>query len=43
MMKPYVIDRIVDSKTGKVAEQHRPQEVGEPITEDTAKKGAAIT
>ncbi|WP_446715506.1 penicillin-binding transpeptidase domain-containing protein [Bacillus sp. OTU530] len=38
MMKPYVIDRIVDSETGKVAEQHRPQEVGEPITEDTAKK-----
>lgn len=38
MMKPYVIDRIVDSETGKVAEQHRPQMVGEPITEDTAKR-----
>lgn len=38
MMQPYVIDRIVDSSTGEVIEQHEPQEKGQPISADTAKQ-----
>ncbi|MFC4183083.1 penicillin-binding protein [Saccharococcus thermophilus] len=38
MMKPYVIDRIVDPDTGKVIMKHEPEVVGQPITEDTAHK-----
>ena len=38
MMQPYVIDRIVDSSTGKVIEQHEPIEKGQPISADTAKQ-----
>ena len=38
MMQPYVIDRIVDSSTGKVIEKHEPIEKGQPITADTAKQ-----
>lgn len=38
MMQPYVIDRIVDSSTGEVIEQHEPKEKGQPISADTAKQ-----
>lgn len=38
MMQPYVIDRIVDSSTGKVIEQHEPLEKGQPISAATAKQ-----
>jgi penicillin-binding protein 2B len=38
MMKPYVVDRIVDPDTGKVIVKHEPEVVGQPITEDTANK-----
>ncbi|KOS69577.1 penicillin-binding protein [Lysinibacillus contaminans] len=38
MMQPYVIDRIVDSSTGDVIEQHEPIEKGQPISADTAKQ-----
>ncbi|WP_010649477.1 penicillin-binding transpeptidase domain-containing protein [Oceanobacillus massiliensis] len=36
MLKPYVIDKIVDSTTGKVIEQKSPSVVGEPISEETS-------
>lgn len=38
MMKPYVVDRIVDPDTNKVMMQHHPEVVGEPITKETAQK-----
>lgn len=38
MMKPYVVDRIVDPDTKKVVVQHKPEVVGEPITKETAQK-----
>ncbi|ANB59949.1 penicillin-binding protein [Anoxybacteroides amylolyticum] len=38
MMKPYVVDRIVDPDTNKVIVQHHPEVVGEPITKETAQK-----
>ncbi|WP_096199254.1 penicillin-binding protein [Bacillus sp. FJAT-45350] len=38
MMKPYVIDRVVNTETGTVIEQNNPEEVGTPISEDTAKE-----
>ncbi|WP_082245962.1 penicillin-binding protein [Bacillus gaemokensis] len=36
MMKPYTIDRIVDPITDKVKLQHKPEEVGKPISKETA-------
>lgn len=36
MMKPYVIDRIVDSQTQEVLEQFSPTVVGQPISEATS-------
>ncbi|MDM5189621.1 penicillin-binding transpeptidase domain-containing protein [Bacillus sp. DX4.1] len=36
MMKPYTIDRIVDPINNKVTLQHKPEEVGQPITKETA-------
>ncbi|PGY04241.1 dihydropteridine reductase [Bacillus cereus] len=36
MMKPYAIDRIVDPITNKVDLQHKPEEVGQPVTKETA-------
>lgn len=36
MMKPYVIDRVVDSTSGEILEQHEPEAVGKPISENTA-------
>ncbi|WP_233201331.1 penicillin-binding protein [Sporosarcina sp. P13] len=38
MMKPYVIDQIIDPNTNKVLENHEPEESGKPISEETAKK-----
>jgi penicillin-binding protein 2B len=38
MMQPYVIDKIVDSSTGKVIEEHKPKEKGKPISASTAKQ-----
>ncbi|WP_223552786.1 penicillin-binding protein [Lysinibacillus sphaericus] len=38
MMQPYVIDRIVDSSTGKTIQNHEPVEKGQPIKADTAKQ-----
>ncbi|WP_216830878.1 penicillin-binding protein [Alkalihalobacterium elongatum] len=38
MMKPYVIDRVVDHDTGKVIEKNEPTSVGQPISEATAKQ-----
>ncbi|MED3646123.1 penicillin-binding protein [Halalkalibacterium halodurans] len=38
MMKPYVVDRIVDSETGKVIAEKEPEVVGEPISKETAKE-----
>jgi penicillin-binding protein 2B len=36
MMKPYVIDRIVNSETNEMIEKNEPEVVGEPISKETA-------
>lgn len=38
MMRPYVIDKIIDPNTGKVLENHEPEQSGSPISAETAKK-----
>jgi penicillin-binding protein 2B len=38
MMRPYIIDRIVDSNTGEVVEKTEPDMVGQPISSSTAKQ-----
>lgn len=38
MMKPYIINKIVDPKTGEVIENTEPKLVGEPISSQTANK-----
>ncbi|PID00083.1 penicillin-binding protein [Sporosarcina sp. P29] len=38
MMKPYVIDQIIDPNTNKVLENHEPEENGTPISAATAKE-----
>ncbi|MCM3637961.1 penicillin-binding protein [Sporosarcina luteola] len=38
MMKPYVIDQIVDPNTGKVVEEHKEEERKSPISSETAKR-----
>ncbi|OLO40791.1 penicillin-binding protein [Alkalihalophilus pseudofirmus] len=38
IMKPYVIDRIVDGETGKVIQKNEPTLVNQPISEATAKQ-----
>ncbi|WP_445613912.1 penicillin-binding protein [Geobacillus sp. YF-1] len=38
MMKPYVIEKVVDPDSGKVLLDHEPTVVGEPITAETARK-----
>lgn len=38
MMKPHVIDRIVNSKTGETVKENKPEVVGEPISPETAKQ-----
>jgi len=37
MMKPYIVDKIVDSNKKEVTYQHEPTVVGKPITPETAK------
>lgn len=36
MLRPYVIDKIVDADSNEVIEENEPEEVGEPISESTA-------
>ncbi|MGG0237530.1 penicillin-binding protein [Bacillus rhizoplanae] len=36
MMKPYVVDKIVDPADNKVVEDHKPEVVEEPVTKETA-------
>lgn len=36
MMKPYVVDRVVDPIDNTVKMQHQPEEVGQPVTKETA-------
>lgn len=38
MMKPYVINKIVDPNTGKVLKNNKPEAVGQPISAETAKE-----
>lgn len=38
MMKPYVIDKIVDPNTGEVVEDHKAEERKSPISAETAKQ-----
>ncbi|OZI12381.1 penicillin-binding protein [Bacillaceae bacterium SAS-127] len=38
MMKPYVIDQIVDDQSKEVVVDHKPKVVGEPISKETAKQ-----
>ncbi|WP_232321214.1 penicillin-binding protein [Sporosarcina ureae] len=38
MMKPYVIDQIIDPNTNEVLENHEPEESGTPISAATAKE-----
>ncbi|WP_414627706.1 penicillin-binding transpeptidase domain-containing protein [Alkalihalophilus pseudofirmus] len=38
MMKPYVVDRIVDSETQEVIEQKKPEVVGNPISKETSEQ-----
>lgn len=38
MMQPYVIDQIVDPSTGKIIQNHKPIEKGQPVSADTAKQ-----
>lgn len=36
MMRPFVIEKIIDETTGKVVEQHKPKQVGQPISKESA-------
>ncbi len=36
MMKPYTIDKIVNPITREVKLEHKPEEVGKPVTKETA-------
>lgn len=38
MMKPYVVDEIVNPNNGKIVEQHEPEETGTPISPETAEQ-----
>jgi len=38
MMQPYVIDQIVDPSTGKIIQNHKPIEKGQPVSANTAKQ-----
>lgn len=38
MMKPYVIDKIVNPDTNKIIQDHKPEVAGNPISAPTAKK-----
>jgi penicillin-binding protein 2B len=38
MMKPRVIDKVVDSNTGEIVKQTQPEKAGQPISAETAKE-----
>ncbi|MGV2619948.1 UNVERIFIED_CONTAM: penicillin-binding protein [Halobacillus marinus] len=38
MMKPYVLSKITSSEDGKVVKENKPEQIGAPISPDTAKK-----
>jgi penicillin-binding protein 2B len=38
MLRPHVIDKVVDSKTGKIIKDSKPEVTGTPISAETAKK-----
>ena len=38
MMKPYIVERIIDPSTAKTLVNNKPQVVGQPISKDTAHK-----
>ncbi|MGX1194051.1 penicillin-binding protein [Metabacillus sp. SLBN-84] len=38
MMKPYIIDKIVDPDSGKTVKENKPQTAGTPISEKTSKE-----
>lgn len=38
MMKPYVVESITDPETGKVIQEHEPEEAGRPISANTARQ-----
>ncbi|MDR4886596.1 penicillin-binding protein [Fredinandcohnia sp. QZ13] len=38
MMKPYVVEKIVDPDTDKTVVDHKPQVVGQPVSAETTKK-----
>ncbi len=38
MMKPYVVDKVVDPDTDKTVVDHKPQVAGEPVSADTAQQ-----
>jgi penicillin-binding protein 2B len=38
MMKPRVIDKVVDSTTGKIVKETKPEPAGQPISAETAKE-----
>ncbi|MFC0271190.1 penicillin-binding protein [Metabacillus herbersteinensis] len=38
MMKPYVIDKIVDTDDNEVVKQQKPEVIGQPISENTSKE-----
>lgn len=38
MMKPYVIDKIIDPNTGKAIEETKPEVTGTPVSAETAKE-----
>ncbi|PEL10661.1 penicillin-binding protein [Bacillus sp. AFS017336] len=42
MMKPYIVDKIVNPDTKKVVADYKSQVVGHPITEETAKRERAL-
>ncbi|WP_088067715.1 penicillin-binding protein [Gottfriedia luciferensis] len=42
MMKPYIIDKIVDHDSKKVITDYKSQVVGNPITEETSKRERAL-
>ncbi|KAB7707967.1 PASTA domain-containing protein [Bacillus aerolatus] len=42
MMRPFIIDRIVDDKTNKAIVNNKPEKVGEPISKETAEQAREV-
>ncbi|MBX0356543.1 penicillin-binding protein [Halobacillus sp. Nhm2S1] len=38
MMRPYMLSKITSSETGEVLKENKPEEIGQPISESTAKQ-----